>query len=489
MRKTLILSFLLLLSCSFLHQLRAQTETINHIEFELNVGWKKHDVKTFESGIISFAKRSKNWKIDAYSTNLELKKSIELKPKFKKLAKTYTDETHLYMLFTNNIGRYFELYIINAETLLFQKVRGDFPYLGKIWEFKVFKNTGFIKGNDVICSIDIKTGETKKLDTSIDGFTSQYYYWHKDIQIIDEANEVLIYVQTEMLNENEFFIIKFDENGERKEQIELDKTEGKNIISATSTYLNENSYIVTGTYSHNKKHASTGVYISKIINGETAFIKFYNFLDFDYFTKYLPQGKKRKIEKKQIQKDKKGKELEKGYLIEIHDIIKHNNQYFFLGEVFHSTQTTAASISTNRGLGVQSIFDGYQYTHAVLASFDENGNKQWDETCKLNPPFKPFSPRKFVTPSITDEGKIKLIYAGLSHIDSKTFSADGNFSGSETHKRIDKGDDEVDTNSKILADMDYWYNNYFIAHGTAKIRNKENGETRKVYFINKISYN
>ncbi|MGB0428087.1 MAG: hypothetical protein ACPGEC_04080 [Flavobacteriales bacterium] len=391
------------------------------------------------------------------------------------------------MLFAKNNGK-FELFSIDIETLEYKTTTGKVPSSFDLKDLKILNNTAYITGSELVILVDLETGILKKLKIILENYRP-YLNQVKDIQIINDVNEALIYFQVELGFENEYYIVRLDEHGNQKGQIKLKREKDKHIVSATSTCIGKGGYLVTGTYSHKKNNLSTGVFISKITNNKTNFIKFYNFLEFDYFATHLPFREQRKIKRKKARKEKKGKELERSYLIDIHNIVERNNQYFFLGEVYHATTRPTTAFGPNGQSYTTYVFDGYQYTNAVLASFDKSGNKQWDESFYMYPDYKPFKPKKFVTHSFTDDNQIKLVYSGRESISAQTFDFYGNTIDLLFFKDIDTGDGEDQTRTQTKAMMDYWYGNYFIAHGTAKIRNKNSTEKRKVYFINKISYN
>ncbi len=79
-----------------------------------------------------------------------------------------------------------------------------------------------------------------------------------------------------------------------------------------------------------------------------------------------------------ISMSKAGKEYSLKYLMASHHVMTDGTDYFYLGEAFYPTYTT-----TRVGNMVTTVFNGYAYTHAVLAKFNEQGELIWDNCFKM----------------------------------------------------------------------------------------------------------
>lgn len=207
-----------------------------------------------------------------------------------------------------------------------------------------------------------------------------------------------------------------------------------------------------------------------------------------------------RIEKKIKNKKEKGKTLNIKYHLALHEMQQVNDGYIFLGEAFYLTyRTESQTIYVNGSPQTQtySVFDGYQYTHAILIKFDLEGNIDWDQIFKMWPNNKPFYIKKFI--SIDKENKnngLYFVFADGSKIVSKAFNLDGGLIYEKTSDDIENLY-EGDKTKWAISNIDFWYNGYFISYGTQKIKNtngvKDNKDKsvkkkRKVYFINKIAY-
>jgi hypothetical protein len=296
------------------------------------------------------------------------------------------------------------------------------------------------------------------------------------------------------------YLIRLDETGKKMSQFNLSKVAGdKNITSISGTRTKSGSYVYTGTYSNSSSYSAQGLFFAESVDGSMKYIHFYNFLDLDDFLSYLPEKKQKKIEKKQKKKESHGKELSYSFNIADHDIIEKEDGYIFVGESYYptyrtetyTTYTTDANGVSHAVTRTRQVFDGYQYTHAVVAKFDKEGKMVWDKTFSLWASYKPFYVKRFIQIAENDNKSLNLVYATGGYISSKSFNPNtGVVLKSETTDRIEtvfKGD-EV---KRSFTNIDYWYGKYFLAHGTQKIKNKENDKVnrkRKVFFFSKVKY-
>jgi hypothetical protein len=240
------------------------------------------------------------------------------------------------------------------------------------------------------------------------------------------------------------------------------------------------------------------LFFCKVENNEVAFIKTYNFLDLKNFLSYLPERQQERIEKKKQKKEQKGQELKIQYLIAGHEVISTDNGFVFLGEAYYPTYRTESYTTTTTNAQGQmvtrtqyrQVFDGYQYTHAVLAKFSTDGSMQWDQCFEMWPAYKPYIVKRFISIASQDKNSLKMVFTSNNRIISKAVDFDGNVISeqkSETFETLYSGDKQKRTFSNI----DFWYENYFVAYGQEVIKNTKNDDVkrkRKVYFVSKIAF-
>jgi uncharacterized protein YdeI (YjbR/CyaY-like superfamily) len=498
------IKLLILTLCVCTITTQAQVESKKRIEFELKEGYASHDLAKFkENGLLFYAKstskkgKTREWKIEKYSNNLELgsTKTIDI-PKDQDLDETYTSDTDLYMFFNSKKGEY-TFFKINAKTLKIDRIEGKLPSKAQVYEIHVLDNIVFfdavIKKSPMLFTLDIRSKEQGLVPIDLSGYDSKKLSI-EDVQVVDESKEVLVYINAYSKKVHNMYVIKFDHSGNKKSTFNITKGHEMKLSSISASYIGKGAYIYTGTYSPKSSSSSVGVYLCKTVGDNVSFFKFYKFLDFDNFLSYLPEKKKAKIEKKKKKKAAKGKELKLSYLMASHDIEVVDGKFLYIGEAHYATYRTETY--TTRGANgttttsTRRVFDGYRYTHATLAGFDEKGEKLWDSTFEMWPGYKPFYHKKFITTSIVNDRKINLLFSSRNEINAISFHTNGQVNNENSYSLIET-ENETDKVKSSYSNMEFWYDKYFIAHGSQKIKDKEKTggkKKRRVYFINKISY-
>ena len=136
------------------------------------------------------------------------------------------------------------------------------------------------------------------------------------------------------------------------------------------------------------------------------------------------------------------------------------------------------------------IFDGFQYTHAVVIGFDKKGNLLWDNSFEINDVIL-MELEQLVQVSVTND-KIALLYVFDNNISSKTIKEDQVLEEKElTPIALKYEDDIIKSFDTKIYGLESWYENVFYTYGTQKVKNlRTNGVDikREVFFINKVIY-
>ncbi len=179
------------------------------------------------------------------------------------------------------------------------------------------------------------------------------------------------------------------------------------------------------------------------------------------------------------------------YYIADHDIIVLDDGYLFLGEAYyptyHTETYTTAGANGTMVTHYRTVFDGYQYTHAVLAKYSNEGTMEWDICFEMYPHYKPFYIKRFIAISEQTENTLGMIFTSGNNIVSKIIDFNGEVLSDESWDMMKTGN-ETDKTRWTSSNIDYWFENHFIVYGSQKIKNKSDKSKRKVYFVNKISF-
>ena len=488
----------------------AQISYEKRIEFALDDGYGGEQIIEFgKSGFVMTSLRPKakgnkdEWKYVLYDSDLKISKeqSVYLDKKFYK-DELYSDDERIYTLYKDRKGNY-AIVTVDAATLKVTKVEGSVPKKSRISGMAILGDYAFfktsIKKDSFLFSVNWKTGKKKFIPVNIPRIHPKKVFL-RNFQLMEETNEIFLYVKAQLdKTKHDIYIVRLNDKGEKGDIFNLTKNIDQNIIDITASKLSNGKYIFTGTYSKRYGGSSEGLYFCQGQENKIDFIKFYKFLDLENFLSYLPEKRQKKIEKKKAKKEKKGKEFKFSYRIAPHNVIQLEDGYLFLGEAFYPTYrtetyyvtTTTASGAVMRTPQYRTVFAGYQYTHAILSKFDKEGNLLWDEVFEMWSTSKPYYVKRFISIAEQNQNAIKLAFTSYAQIFTKAIDFDGKVLEDFESEEI-KMNYEGDKSKWSTSSLNYWYDNYFIAYGRQKIKNKEDKKKvkkkRKVYFVSKIKY-
>lgn len=433
------------------------------------------------------------WTFKKLDVNLKEvnEETIEVSKKFF-FQSSYVTKTHFHALFR---GRKKDYKVISLElaSMQLKEVEGEFPGRVMFEKMKVLGDFAILdtkaKKETFLTLINWRTGRTKIIPVEVDGAKGKRVYF-QNFQILEDETELFAFVTARVDKKTNTYVLSMDKRGKKKSFFCLTKKYDKVISDISVSKVANNEYIYTGTYSEKSASVSNGLFIAKSNGKQVDFIESYNFLKLNNFLTYLPARKQKRVERKKKRKAGRGKELKFNYLIACHDIIKKGDKYIMVGEAYYPTYRTEVRAGANGTTTTRQVFDGYRYTHAVVAGFDKEGGLVWDNSFKLYPSYKPYYVKKFISISEADDSKVQMVFAAGKTIHMKSVD---NFNGKTLEDKkseiITTGDSE-DKLKRSSAETDYWYGRNFITYGYQKVKNKSGSKKKKrhVYYINKIKY-
>ncbi len=275
------------------------------------------------------------------------------------------------------------------------------------------------------------------------------------------------------------WIKNYDSEGNLQQNSSLDPESNKHLIFGRSVKTSNNVQVVAGVYGNRNSEYSRGFFLASLDPSGMEQLRYYNYADLENFFRYMKAKREERVKNRIHRKKIKGKKIRLNYRLLVHEIVPYNDQFILLGEAFYPSY-----INT---MGNSRIFDGFRYTHAVVMGFDQNGKLLWDNSFEIND-VKAFTLEQFVKLEVI-ENKIALLYLFNNELRSKIIQDNMVLEGktiepiktNDTNKIIKR--EEPDFNK-----LDYWYGNYFYAHGIHEVTSPGSGK-RRVFFINKIRYN
>jgi hypothetical protein len=528
--------FFVLIFCSYI----SNAQELNRVEI---LAGSNH-LETFsiplgEKGVVVLHHTSKSeFIIRGYNTDLEQvwihQESLDANLDY--VTNCY-DGKYLNLLFSRFKSNNYYIVRVNPKDGIVEKFQIFSVEKMEISNFKALNQSLFIGGivnnNPVILYTNLGEKITRILPVVVNG--------EAEIQSMDldtaQQQINVVYSVGKKAKNYQLILKSFDEDGNQLGQITMNPQVEYAQMNAKSTQLNDSLQVVVGTYGHKntigsgKGPSSQGVYFSSYLDGELQEEKFHSFTQFNNFFNFLGEKQKNKQEKKIKTKEEKGEELRLDYRLLMHEIIKKGDHYIVVAEAFYPDYKYAnyspwggAGALLGGGLlspwnmlynpyrwgygnyglyspfssyyspwgyrGFNSYsntqqFDGWIYTHAVIAELDEKGNLLWDHSIDLNNIKEDKLIQKIKTSLHGDI--LTLSYQRGNSIISKYISAQGQGGDEKVQELTTQNEGDI-IRRQEKSNLDFWFGNNFLASGNQSINNSEEGR-RSVYFLTKIPLN
>jgi hypothetical protein len=290
------------------------------------------------------------------------------------------------------------------------------------------------------------------------------------------------------------WIRNYDLDGTLVKTILLEPDPDKNLIFGRSVKMPNDEQVVAGVYGRTTEF-SRGLFVAHINSFGEYKINYYNFGDLQNFFKFMKARRQKRIQDRIVRRKIKGKKIKFNYRFLVHELVPYGDQYIMLGEAFYPKYKSVSPYGGMVGYSPYSstrsnwVFDGYQYTHAVVIGLSKSGKLIWDNSFEINDA-KSFSLEQFVKiqPS---EDHISLLYLFDNVIRSKIIKDSQVLEGKTTESiRTEFATDRVQEDAHAVSKLEYWYPGRFYAYGTQTIDNELTpgvANNRRVFFINKIT--
>lgn len=486
------------------------------------------------------------WEFTKYSTDLKEEWTKEVPvDKSNDLIKYFLSDSTgmLYLLTSNNksmtanvellstkVSGTYQIVAFNILKGTYNTYSGEYPTIMAISDFKVIDNKASIFGISSpgymdACAQSCLTFTCIPAITGFTVFKFKAYYINHDLisgtvtnsplklkgntlflgsQIIDDKTPFIKVLVRNKPNRKEtyHYLYNYSATGSLSNKLKLKTTSGKNYTSAKYQKNDSAEAILIGTYSQSLKkgsffnpasnanmgitNTSSGMYFSKFSGEKQDFIKYYPFTKFENFFNYLSDTYKTYLAKQKQKAKKKGKEIVVNYNLLVHDIIKKNDEYIMIAEAYYPEYHSECYTSYSGGKTTttcKSVFDGYRYTHAVIAAFDSEGEMLWDNCFEIEN-ILTYNLKERIK-VMMDGDDIVLAYSYGGSVQSQIIQGSKVVQGKESTKIETSGEGDK-VKKDWASDMSFWYGNYFLAWGYEKIKDQEN-KKRNVFYFNKIA--
>lgn len=526
-KHTLPTRAIFLLAWLSLPMFHLQAQEVKRIELPLATNQEYQAVPLAEKGVLIISQPGRNsYNVQRFDTNLERLWSIDgtIENNLDYVASTY-DGGAVFLLFSRYRSSVYQIVKVNigpgfVETFTINTLDRfqitDFKTMG----YGLFM-AGTVRDEPILIHTDLTTLQTKILPTAIKGSNA--------IQSIEiDTTHRLVNVSFAVKNKKQIKIVarSYFETGQLYSQVAVEPDDDYSFLNGRLQVLNDSVKLMIGTYGYRNMQsannaASQGLFISKIVDDEVAFTRYHSFTDFSNFFSFMNDRQQEKIERKIQKKKDGGGDLKLNYRLLVHDIIQKDDQFVLVSEVFYpeyraNTNTLMGMNSFygnpwmygspfgsglynpylwnpmygSRGGYSNQIFDGFVYTHAIVADFDKNGKLIWDNSISFDH-VKSMELKEKINVQVSDQGRTQLVYSKDGAITSKIIKADAVLDG-DKKVELPTGLEGDKVRKTTTDDIEHWFDHYYLAWGVQRIVNPagdvQSRGRRNVFYLNKISF-
>lgn len=252
---------------------------------------------------------------------------------------------------------------------------------------------------------------------------------------------------------------------------------------------------LNGKVSHsdemNEGEISEGFYIAKLRGITQEFIKFHSLLDFKNITSILNNEELSTVDDALKKNKKKGKNKILNYSFLIHDLQKQGDDFVMLAEAYYPQFQQVSTMSYDfygRPMPYYyTVFEGYRFFNAFVASFDTRGNLRWSNGIKI---WETLTMRLYEKVDMFIDGSdVVLFYNNNGKVVSKVMEGYNDIGETENTKIQSSHSQDVlmETTSGAIR---HWYGNNFLAYGYQTLKNNAlgGGSKRHVFYFNKLIF-
>jgi len=403
---------------------------------------------------------------------------------------------YLYLLFQQNIeSPKADLFILRvnlhdqrSETF---EIKRDFPL--ELTEFEVVENTmifgGYANGRPAVICYEFGNSQAVILP----GF---YNDRSQLLQIEVEDDDSVFNVLTSFRTDDggrSLSIKSFDAQGQTKQNVNLRPSGERSLLYGRTVHLNEDIYLIIGTYTRRRSTLSRGIFLASISSNGEHVINYYNYADLKNFFSYMKAKREKRIQERIQRRKIKGKKNKFNYRLLVHDVIEQDGEYIMVGEAFYPKYSNSGFYLTPGSRYYNqygTFFEGYKYTHAVVVGFDNRGRLTWDNSFEIGDVVS-YNLEQYVHVSVLDD-KAVLLYLYEDEIRTKIIDGTEVLEGKAFNNLALKFEDDViNEGNERYGGLKSWYGEVLFAYGVQKIKNlKDEGVklNREVFFLNKIQY-
>jgi len=154
----------------------------------------------------------------------------------------------------------------------------------------------------------------------------------------------------------------------------------KSIHSVSISQIDEDRYLVTGTYATYQTKMASGAFMAIIEDGAMMEVTLYSFSELPHYFDYLDRYEKEEMKRKMARLKKHEKSTEIRTQAICHPVKQMGESYLLAIEFYEESYTNDYGVTRNGNTiaGTPQTLKGYEYSHGTVLRFDLNGQLKHD---------------------------------------------------------------------------------------------------------------
>lgn len=225
----------------------------------------------------------------------------------------------------------------------------------------------------------IKNDSEKIVSTSVSKIKKRTKVFPLFFSVIDNSENVGYIWREKSLRVDDVRAVIWNNDGTLLQRLNL-QLPGKTIHSAFIRQIDEDRYMITGTYSQFQTNMASGAFMALIEDGAILQHNLYSFSELPHYFDYLDKYEKEEMSRKLARLKKHEKSTEIRTHVVVHKVDRVGETFLLPIEFYNESFKDQYGITRNGNTiaGSPQTLKGYDYSHAVILRFDLDGQLKHD---------------------------------------------------------------------------------------------------------------
>lgn len=284
-------------------------------------------------------------------------------------------------------------------------------------------------------------------------------------------------------------VLQFNNNGERIEEITFTNEDEEHRLSTGSVHrLPDGSELLFGTWGGEKSNGIKGFFLAGIQRESVQFMEYYPLAELGERTPMTNRDEALQARQDPNENSSKIKGLSDRHQFLLHPIRDFKGQWMLVAEAYHRTYRTETYMATGANgqpvIATREIFDGFRFTHTLVASIGKDGKLLWHHVLPMESS-KSITLRQRVHVQEQEASLLLTFPSGNRIVELNITSKKTNTERSGPIQFAPYPLEEDQEGS--IFDSAYWFDSYWLSWGIqTKPSSKGANKRTEIFFIKRI---